>query len=237
MKFLTYIWQRGIVSAFLTGLFVLLPVVLTFLIIEWLVTKLSSAFGPGTVLGDLMTSGGTTIVGPSHSVLAFWLGVLIALGGVWALGVLVKTQARRQVDTLIDTLFSRVPLVKSIYRPVSQVVRLLNVENQDEFKGMSVVMVRFGGETGAEVLALLTTKSIYEVNGKRRQLVYLPTSPLPMTGGLVFVAEDSIAPVPGMNVEDLMKVYFSLGALMPEDKAAALKRIAKTPPQKTNTPI
>ena len=237
MKFLTYFWQRGVVSAFLTGLFVLLPVVLTFLIIEWLVAKLSSAFGPGTILGDLMTSGGSTIVGSSHSVLAFWLGAGIALVGVWALGVLVKSQARRQLGTLIDTLFSRVPLVKSIYRPVSQVVRLLNAENQDEFKGMSVVMCRFGGENGAEILALLTTNSVYEVNGKRRQLVYLPTSPLPMSGGLVFVAEDCVDPVPGMNVDDLMKVYFSLGALMPEDEMAALKRVPKMPKQKTENPI
>lgn len=237
MKFLTYFWQRGVVSAFLTGLFVLLPVVLTFLIIEWLVTKLASALGPGTILGDLMTSGGSTIVGPSHAVLAFWLGTGIALVGVWALGVLVKIQARRQLGTLIDALFSRIPFVKSIYRPVSQVVRLLNSENQDEFKGMSVVMCRFGGDNGAEILALLTTRSVFEVNGKRRQLVYLPTSPLPMSGGLVFVAEDCVAPVPGMNVDDLMKVYFSLGALMPDDESAALKRVAKTPKHSTDKPL
>lgn len=229
MRFVSYFWQKGVVSAFLTGLFVLLPVILTLLIIEWLVAKLGASLGPGTFLGDLLTSGGVAFVGPKHETLAFWLGAAFAIFGVWALGVLVKAQAKRKLADLIDALFSRVPLVKTIYRPVSQVVRLLNTDDSEEFKGMSVVMCHFGGENGAQILALLTNPSVYEINGKRRQLVYLPTSPLPMTGGLVFVAENCVEPVPGMDVDDLMKVYLSLGALMPAEQTDTLRRVPKVP--------
>ena len=227
MNPLRYVWKKGIASAFLTGLFALLPVILTFLIIEWIVSKLQGALGPGSILGDLMTSGGSSLIGPGHETVAFWLGLALALVGVWALGVLVKGQAKRKLDDWIDALFSRVPLVRSIYKPVSQVVRMLNTDKNDEFKGMSVVMCRFGGEHGAEVLALLTTPEVYVVDGKRRQLVYLPTSPIPMSGGLVFVAEDAVSPVPGMDADDLMKIYFSLGALMPEDGHGGLPRAVK----------
>lgn len=227
MNPLRYVWEKGIASAFLTGLFVLLPVILTFLIIEWIVSKLSAALGPGSLLGDVLTSGGSSLIGPGHETIAFWLGLAVALTGVWALGVLVKAQARRKLDTWIDALFSRVPLVRSIYKPVSQVVRMLNSDNKDEFKRMSVVMCRFGGEQGAEVLALLTSPEVYLVEGKRRQLVYLPTSPVPMSGGLVFVAEEAVSAVSGMDPDDLMKVYFSLGALMPEDGDGGLPRAVK----------
>lgn len=227
MNPLRYAWEKGIASAFLAGLVVLLPVILTFLIIEWIVARLRGALGPGSFLGDLLTSGGSSLIGPGHQTLAFWLGLAIALVGIWALGVLVKAQAKRKLDTWIDALFSRVPLVRSIYRPVSQVVRMLNADSKDEFKGMSVVMCRFGGEQGAEVLALLTTPEVYVVGGKRRQLVYLPTSPVPMSGGLVFVAEDAVSPVPGMDADDLMKIYFSLGALMPEDGHGGLPRAVR----------
>lgn len=227
MNPLQYAWKKGIASAFLTGLLVLLPVILTFLIIEWIVAKLRGALGPGTVLGDLLTSGGSSLIGPGHQTVAFWLGLAIALLGVWALGVLVKSQAKRKLDTLIDTLFSRVPLVRSIYKPVSQVVRMLTSDNKDEFKGMSVVMCRFGGEQGAEVLALLTSPEVYVVEDKRRQLVYLPTSPLPMSGGLVFVAEEAVSRIPGMDADDLMRIYFSLGALMPEDGDGGLPRATR----------
>lgn len=228
---LRYFWEKGIASAFLTGLFVLLPIILTLLIIEWLVGKLRGALGPGTLLGDLLTSGGSTVIGPGHETVAFWLGLASALIGVWALGVLVKSQAKRQLATWIDTLFSRVPLVRTIYKPVSQVVRLMNTDNQDEFQGMSVVMCRFGNEEGAEVLALLTSPQTYEVSGKRRKLVYLPTSPIPMSGGLVFVAEAAVSAVPGMNVDDLMKIYFSLGALMPEPDKGGLPKAPRVVPE------
>ena len=230
-----YAWEKGVASAFLAGLFVLLPVILTFLIIEWIVARLRGALGPGSVLDDLLTSGGSSLTGPGHQILAFWLGLAVALVGVWALGVLAKAQARRKLDTWIDALFSRVPLVRSIYKPVSQVVRMLNTDNKDEFKGMSVVMCRFGGDGGAEVLALLTTPEVFIVDGKRRQLVYLPTSPIPMSGGLVFVPEDSVSAVPGMDADDLMKIYFSLGALMPEDGKGGLPRAARDAAAEANS--
>lgn len=227
MNPLAYIWKRRVVGAFLTGLFVLLPIVVTIIIIEWVVTRLSDALGPGSFLGELLTSGGSTVIGPGHHMLAFWIGSAFAIIGVWALGVLVRAQARRQIANWIDDTLSRVPLFRTIYRPVSQVVRRLNADGTDEFKGMQVVMCRFGGEEGAEVLALLTAPDVYEVAGRRRQLVYLPTSPLPMTGGLVFVAEDAVTPVPGMDADDLIRIYFSLGALMPEHGDGGLPRLPK----------
>lgn len=224
MNPIRYAWEKGIASAFLTGLFVLLPVFLTFLIFEWIVSKLSIALGPDSLLGNLLTTGGTSLIGSGHKTLAFWIGLAIALLGIWVLGVIVKAQAKRKLDTWIDGMFSRVPLVRSIYRPVSQVVRMLNSGDNDDFKGMSVVMCGFGGENGAEVLALLTSPEVYVIDGKRRHLVYLPTSPVPMSGGLVFVAEEAVSQVPGMDADDLMRIYFSLGALMPEDGDGGLPR-------------
>ena len=216
MRFISYFWKTGVIGSFLTGLFVLLPIILTLLIIEWLIAKLQGALGPGTFFGELMTSGGTALIGPNHSVIAFWLGLAFALLGIWVLGVLVKSRARQQIDNWIDRLFSGLPIVRSIYRPISQVVRLLNSDKRGEFKGMQVVMCRFGGTNGADVLALLTTPQTYTVGGEPRLLVYLPTSPVPMSGGLVFVPEANVEAVQGMDVDDLMKIYFSLGALAPD---------------------
>lgn len=81
---------------------------------------------------------------------------------------------------------------------------------------MQVVMCRFGGSTGADVLAVLTTPQTYTVGGEPRLLVCLPTSPVPMSGGLVFVPEANVETVDGMDVDELMKIYFSLGVLAPD---------------------
>jgi uncharacterized membrane protein len=82
-----------------------------------------------------------------------------------------------------------------------------------EVEGMSVVMCRFGRADGATMLGLLTSPTVYNLDEGPSHLVYLPTSPLPMSGGLAFVRTDSVSPVPDLDADGLMRIYFSLGAL------------------------
>jgi len=216
-KFFSRIWQAGVIRKFLAGLIFLLPVVLTVLIIQWLVKLLHDAMGPDTFLGNLMTVGGRFFVGGGYDIVAFWLGVLISLVGIWFIGVIVTWQAKKRIDRTFDAALTRVPLFRAIYKPVSRVVRLISGKNPEEFSGMSVVMCRFGGENGVDILALLAAPETFSIGGKKRKMVYLPSSPIPMTGALVLVPEASVLPVPGMQAESLMKVYFSLGSMAPEN--------------------
>lgn len=207
-------WRSRVTATFLAGLIVLLPIVLTVVIIAWLVQILRDALGPGTFLGELLRRGGSALV--ENDTLAFWLGMVIALIGIWLLGAIVRTEARRGVQGAIDLLFARVPVVKSIYNPVARVIRLATKKGGGDLSGMDVVAVRFGGDDGTHILALLASNDFYYIGNLRRVMVYLPTAPLPMTGGLVLVPEDSVTVVPEMKVDDLLKIYFSLGALAPE---------------------
>jgi uncharacterized membrane protein len=209
------VWRTGIVGNLVTGSLVLLPLVLTILIIGWIVGAVAAILGPGTWFGDLLTSGGQAVIGEKRDLIAFLIGAAIALIGLWLLGVVVRTQARRALDQSFDDLLGRVPLFRAVYRPVSQVVRMFAGSNAD-LATMSVVMCRLGGEKGADVPALLASQEVYEVAGDRRLLVYLPTSPLPAWGGLVLVPEAAVVPVPSMDADGLIKLYFSFGVLAPE---------------------
>jgi uncharacterized membrane protein len=209
------VWRTGIVGNFLAGLVVLLPLVLTIAIIGWLVGVVGAILGPGTWFGDLLTSSGEALIGQNRQVIAFVVGVGLALAGLWLLGLLVRIRARRALDQTFDEVLGKVPLFRAIYRPVSQVVRMFSGSNAD-LTAMTVVMCRLGGQHGADVPALLASSEVYSVAGERRQLVYLPTSPLPAWGGLVLVPEASVIPVPNMDADALIKLYFSFGVLAPE---------------------
>jgi uncharacterized membrane protein len=225
MTLLVSLWRKNVVTTFLAGLVVLLPVVLTILIIAWIVNFLRGQLGPGTFLGDILLRGGATITGPGYDTLAFFLGVLIALVGIWFLGVIARSQAQEGISRFIDRIFTQMPIIRTIYNPVSRVVRLTTDKSTD-FSGMSVVVCRFAGlET--DVLALLANPEVYVIGGERRRMVYLPAAPLPMSGGLLLVAESAIMPVPEMKVDDLLRVYFSLGALAPDSMPASLKDVAR----------
>jgi uncharacterized membrane protein len=214
-SFLGKIWMTGIVGNLLAGLLVLLPLMLTIVIIGWIVGVVAAFLGPGSWFGDLLTSSGKAIIGPTRDIIAFVVGAILALAGLWMLGLMVRIRARRALDQTFDDILGRVPLFRAIYRPVSQVVRMFAGSNAD-LTGMLVVMCRLGGDHGADVPALLASREAYDVGGARRLLVYLPTSPLPAWGGLVLVPEACVVPIPNMDADALIKLYLSFGVLAPE---------------------
>lgn len=214
--FLHYIWSAKIAGNFITGLFVLLPFMLTFIILDWVIGKLSNVLGPGTFIGNLLSTGGGTLVGQNHTYLSFIVGLLLAISGIWAIGLFAKGLAKNQLSKEIDRIFENLPIIRSIYKPVSQVVKVFNREN-NEMKSMSVVTCRLGGQNGADVLALMPSKKTYNINGEPRMMVYLPTSPLPMSGALVLMKESNIIPMPDMSVDEVMQIYLSMGIIIPEN--------------------
>jgi uncharacterized membrane protein len=225
MTFLVSLWRKSVVTTFLAGLVVLLPVVLTILIIAWIADFLRGQLGPGTFLGEILQRGGATITGPGYDTLAFFLGVLIALVGIWFLGVIARSQAQEGISRFVDRIFTQMPIIRTIYNPVARVVRLTTDKSTD-FSGMNVVACRFRG-VETDILALLANQEVYLIAGERRRMVYLPAAPIPMSGGLLLVPEDAIIPVPEMKVDDLLRVYFSLGALAPDSMPASLKDVAR----------
>jgi len=220
-------WRTSVAGSFLAGLLFLLPVVLTVVIVAWIINLVRGAIGPGTILGDLLTRGGNYLLGGSQDALAFWLGAGITLIGIWLLGLIVKTRAKSIIQNYLDRLITSVPLIRSIYNPVARVVRLATdrgpAGEPGDLSAMGVVSCRFGsGEHGVDVLALLASPHVFTIAGERRRLVYLPTAPIPMSGGLVLVSEGAVTSVPDMKVDDLLKIYVSLGSLTPEVMPASI---------------
>ncbi len=146
----------------------------------------------------------------------------------------MKTGAKHIIQDYLDRLLTRVPFIRSIYNPVSRVVRLATDRGSGapgDLSSMSVVSCRFGGAAnGVDILSLLASQHVYNIAGERRRLVYVPAAPIPMSGGLLLVPELSVTPVPEMKVDDLLKIYVSLGALMPEVMPGAIAGPAAVPP-------
>lgn len=216
MQFFVRLWRNSIVATFLAGLIMLLPIVLTIIIVAWIVNFLRSLLGPDSFLGSILLHGGTSIIGPGYDTFAFLLGVLIALFGIFFIGLAARGAAQRSIEQFIDRVFTKLPFIRAIYNPVSRMVRLTTDKSTGDFSSMAVVACRIGGNEGADVLALLANPEVFLIAGERRRMVYLPATPLPMSGWLVLLPESAVFPVPEMKVEDLLRIYFSVGALAPD---------------------
>lgn len=194
---------------FIQGLFVLLPLTITVVAVVWLVRLLSKQLGPNTFIGSLLKELGIRVAG--DSVLAYGIGWGIVMTGVILLGFIVDIGAKKFVKNSIDNIMKRIPVINKVYKVATQIVDMLNKNEQEEFRGMSVVYCTFGGEKGAIFLALMPTPEIFEVRGVPHHIVMIPTAPVPMGGGLMLVPVDSIQPAE-MAIDDFMQLYLSMGA-------------------------
>jgi uncharacterized membrane protein len=218
-----------VLAPFLTGLLFLAPILLTFLLINWVGGYVSAAFGPDSFMGRAIAGGGRIFAGSNASeALAFWIGVALVLAGITALGAVVQTRARAALESGFDRLLGRIPVLGALYRPVAQLVRTMGGDSND-LKGMSAVAVRLGGAT--EVLALLASPQVFDLGHGPRHLVLIPTAPVPVGGALLFVAVENVTRVPGMKVEDLAKLYVTMGSVMPP-ALGAMPPVAGTMPSR-----
>ena len=200
---------RRFFTPFLTGLVFLAPVLVTLIILNWLAGYLIAALGPDTPLGRLLGQAGMFFT-PSPFA-AFWAGIGMAALLVWVIGIAVQTRFRPQLEGGLDGLISRIPGLGALYRPLAQFVRMMGSGPGGEMSGMSVVSVSFGAEV--EALALLTSPRIHDFGQGPRYLILIPTAPVPVGGGMLFVETSRVKPVPSMGVDDLAKLYVTMGTL------------------------
>ena len=207
---LTWFWRTGILSTFLAGLFALLPIVITIGIMAWVGGLLKAWLGSESFVGKTLSQLGLQVVSdPTVASALGWVSVLLA---IWLLGALAKSVGKKRIEKAFNAAVERIPLVNVLYRPVAQVVEMLQRNPADKMQGMKVVYCVFGREGGGGFLGLLVSDRVYRFNGQACQIVYVPTSPVPMSGAVVFAAADSVHRV-DMQVDDLMKIYFSIGVM------------------------
>jgi len=209
------IWKQGVLSTFLAGLLALLPLAITVAIVVWVVGYLGALLGPESLVGRGLRAIGLKFVHQADETTATAIGVAVAVVGIWLLGVFVKQKARHRFARWWNQLVARLPVVSSIYGTAATVVGMLKKDDQAELTAMSVVYCAFGRERGGGILGLLASTETYRFDGRDHRLVYIPTSPIPMSGGILFVPAESVSEV-DMTAEQLMRIYFSMGILAPE---------------------
>ncbi len=209
MHIFTWLWKKGILGNFLAGLIVLLPLFVTVALLSWVTTIAIAWFGAQSPLGKLLREVGLLFAAEPAALVIGWA---ILLGGIWLVGVAATTVGREWFRRQISEAIERVPLGGSIYRSVAQVVQLLSRDKSAGLHKASVVFCRFGGGSGVGLLGLQVSEKIFVFGGREWLFVYVPTSPMPMSGAIFLVPRDCVYPV-NLGVDGLMQLYLSIGVL------------------------
>jgi len=203
-----------IIRIFLSGVLALLPIMVTVTVTAWVASLVASYAGPGSFLGNLITSLGLNVYG--SSTIAYFIGLGIILVIIFVLGLLVESGLRSWISNSFDWLMMRIPLVSNVYDLSKRFVAIVDRGDEDSLKSMSPVWCFFGGEGSAAVLALMPSHEPVEIGEHRYVPVLVPSAPVPFGGALIYVPADWIRPAEG-GVERLMNVYVSMGVTPPEN--------------------
>lgn len=215
-----------IAGIFLAGLLAALPLAATLLIVVWVLRLLLEYVGPGSFVGQGLVALG--LRGDSSEVVGYLIGLAIVAAAVFVLGLLVQTRLRAWISLAVDALVERIPVVRGIYGIAQRLVDLLGPRDTEGLQSMRPVWCHFGGPGGAAVLGLLSCAEPVLVGGVACHAVLVPTSPVPVGGGLIYVPEDWVTPA-DIGIEALTSIYVSMGVTSREHlpQAPAAGRAAR----------
>lgn len=204
--------MNHLLRTLLSGFLLLLPVAVTVVLVVWLGTYIFAYVRPGSMFGSTLTAIGLGFTG--STVIAYGIGLVVLLVFVYTLGLIVESSLRAKFSGFIDTTMGRIPVVRNVYELIKRFVAIMDAKDSDGLKGMRPVWCYFGGPGGAAVLALLPTSEKVTLEGTVYQAILVPSAPVPVGGGLIYVPEDWLRPA-DVGIETLMSVYVSMGVVLP----------------------
>ncbi|TXL64314.1 DUF502 domain-containing protein [Zeimonas arvi] len=213
--------MRRLFNIFVTGALAALPLAATIAIFVWAARLAAEYLGPYSLVGRTLSSIGLGVGG--SEVAAYAIGVLIVLVAIFLLGMLVRTRLRGVMTWAVDSVMRRIPVVRSVYDTVKKFVDLLAQREEPATRSMRPVWLHFGGVGGAAVLGLLSTPEPVRIGEIDYLAVLVPTSPVPVGGGLIYVPSGWVMPAE-VGVEGLTSIYVSMGITSAQHLGEAKRR-------------
>jgi uncharacterized membrane protein len=187
-------------KTFIAGLFVIIPVGITIFILKFLFNLADGILGSYIDrLFSLVTHQELHLPG---------LGMITGAIVVYCTGLLATNVLGSRLLKYGDALFSKIPLVKSIYSSSKQLTRVFQ-EGQSSYR--RAVFVEWP-RPGVRAIGFVTTE--LEQDGVAMVVVYLPTMPNPTSGFALYFRADEVQES-GMSVEDAVKFVVSGGVVVP----------------------
>lgn len=144
------------------------------------------------------------------------LGLIALLVGLTMIGMLTAGFLGRALMRLGERLVERLPIVRGIYSASKQIIETVVGHNATSFR--EVVLMEFPRK-GVWTIGFITGKTkgeIQRLTGDDYVNIFVPTTPNPTGGYLMFVPRRDVVPL-AMSVEDGIKLVVSCGIVTPSD--------------------
>jgi uncharacterized membrane protein len=209
-----------LLRVFVAGLIAALPLAATIFVFWWGATTLVRWLGPESKIGSALVQVGLGVTG--SEIVGYLIGVGLIVALIFGLGLVVEAGFERGLATLVGAVVRRIPVVRTVYDLSQKMVGLIAPRDADDdsLRSMSAVWCHFGGPGGAAALALLSTPQPVQIDGRSYLGVLVPTAPVPVGGGLLYVPAEWVTPAE-VGMEAVTSIYVSMGVTSPQHLGVA----------------
>lgn len=210
--------MRFIGRTFGRGLIVVLPAVVTVFLLWWLFAKVES-------LVVMVLVG----LGVPREEIVPGIGVVLVVVIVFVMGLLMKAALAQQLYRGFESLLGRVPLVKSLYGSIRDLMGFFSGEQK---QGLGrVVMVDLNGDGRQRLIGFLTRDTFEDmpegVGSDQHVAVYLPMS-YQLGGFTTIVPRDAVQSV-DMPIEQAMRFALTAGVKQDDNDGDGHAKSPSTP--------
>lgn len=194
---------------FISGILVSTPILLTIYLVLWLVNAVDNIVRP------LVPESITLEYGyfPGY-------GLISTVIAVTLFGAFVRGFLGRYLVRMGEAIVDRMPIVRSIYTTIKQVAQALLDKESSSFR--QVGLIEYPRE-GIWTICFITGTTLGEVQDKTNHEivnVFIPTTPNPTSGFLLFVPKKDIK-ILDMTVDQGIKMAVSAGVITPKQHQSA----------------
>jgi uncharacterized membrane protein len=219
----------GLRNNFLAGLVVVVPIVLTLWLIwafigwidSWVLPFVPAAYHPDALIDRFFGDSAwfKAIFGEDVHVNIRGIGVVLFLMFTILVGWIAKGLIGRSLLSWGEGLVERMPIVRSLYGGIKQISETIFAQSETKFDKACLVEYP---RKGIWAIAFISTSAKGEISTRipvEEQVlsVFLPTTPNPTSGFLLFVPRHSVIEL-DMSVEDAAKLVISAGLVYPTPK-------------------
>ena len=191
---------RLVRNKFLTGILTLLPIYITYLLLRFIIgiapdipyLRTIPFFNDNEILTNIIE----------------FLGALMV---IFFIGLVISNVLGKRLFTLFENIMEKLPLINTIYTSSRQIMQTLTMPGKGNFK--QVVLIEYPRK-GLWTLAFVTAYSKSK-SGEQYVHVFLPTTPNPTSGFMLFVKEKDVRPS-GLSIEEGLKTLISGGMISSE---------------------
>lgn len=163
------------------------------------------------------------------------IGLIVALVFLTLVGALTAGFVGRLVIRMSERILARMPVVRSIYGATKQIFETVLAQSSRAFRDVVLVEYPRRGMWAIGFITGTTEGEIQELTEDVVVNVFLPTTPNPTSGFLLFVPKSDLIYL-SMSVEEGIKMVVSGGIVTPPDRRPPEARRIKVPSRMPDQP-